>query len=146
MSKNHLHDDVIKWKHFLRYWPFVRATGGFPSQRPVVRNFDVFFDLCQNKRLSKLSKCRWFETLSRPLWRHIEVQSPGRLVEVHAIHTVPLYFKTCIKLSGAETGIFRPNQLNTMAADFMRRQINAQIGRSRAPSQSPSFLVWRVPS
>ena len=19
------HDDVIKWKHFLRYWPFVRG-------------------------------------------------------------------------------------------------------------------------
>ena len=22
-----IHDDVIKWKHFSRYWPFVR---GFP--------------------------------------------------------------------------------------------------------------------
>ena len=37
------HDDVIKWKHFPRHWPFV--TGGFPSQRPVTRIFDVFFDL-----------------------------------------------------------------------------------------------------
>ena len=34
------HDDVIKWKHFPRYWPFVLftlAAGGFPSQRPVKR-------------------------------------------------------------------------------------------------------------
>ena len=23
------HDDVIKWKHFPRYWPFVRLTGHF---------------------------------------------------------------------------------------------------------------------
>ena len=27
----------------------------FPSQRPVTRNFDVFFDLCLNKLLSKQS-------------------------------------------------------------------------------------------
>ena len=29
-----------------------------------------FFDLRLNKRLSKQSWGRWFETLSRPLWRH----------------------------------------------------------------------------
>ena len=29
------------------------ATGDFPSQRPVTRSFDVFFDLGLNKRLSK---------------------------------------------------------------------------------------------
>ena len=29
------------------------VTGEFPSQRPVTRNFDVFFDLHLNKRLSK---------------------------------------------------------------------------------------------
>ena len=28
------------------------VTGGFPSQRPVPRSFDVFFDLRLNKRLS----------------------------------------------------------------------------------------------
>ena len=39
------HEDVIKWKHFPRYWPFVRGihrvTGEFPTQRPVTRSFDV---------------------------------------------------------------------------------------------------------
>ena len=43
---------IIKWKHFPRYWPFVRgihrSPGGFPSQRPVTRSFDVFFDLGLN--------------------------------------------------------------------------------------------------
>ena len=29
------------------------VTGGFPSQRPMTRSFDVFFDLRLNKRLSK---------------------------------------------------------------------------------------------
>ena len=50
-----IHDDVIKWKHFPRNWPFVReftGTGEFPTQRPVTRSFDVFFDLRLNERLS----------------------------------------------------------------------------------------------
>ena len=45
------------------------VTGEFPAQRPVTRNFGVFFDLHLNKRLSKQSSRRWFETPSRPLRR-----------------------------------------------------------------------------
>ena len=48
-------------------------TGEFPAQRPVTRSFHVFFDLRLDKRLSKQSRRRWFETLSRPLWRHYDV-------------------------------------------------------------------------
>ena len=50
------YDDVIRWKHFPRNWPFVcgiHRPGEFPSQRPVTRSFDVFFDLRLNKRLNK---------------------------------------------------------------------------------------------
>ena len=46
------------------------VTGEFPSQRPVMRSFGVFFDLRLNNRLSKQSCRRWFETPSRSLWRH----------------------------------------------------------------------------
>ena len=46
------------------------VTGEFPAQRPVTQSFDVLFDLCLNKRLSKQSWSWWFEMLSRPLWRH----------------------------------------------------------------------------
>ena len=42
----------------------------FPTQRPVTRTFDVFFDLRLNKRLSKQWWGWWLETPSRPLWRH----------------------------------------------------------------------------
>ena len=71
------HDDVIKWKHFPRCWPFVR---GIPRS-PV--NFVhkgqwcgalMFSLICAlNKRLSKQSWCWWFETPSRSLWRHCNV-------------------------------------------------------------------------
>ena len=46
------------------------GPGEFPTQRPVTRSFDVYFDLRPNKRLSKQSWGWWFETQSRPLWRH----------------------------------------------------------------------------
>ena len=49
------------------------APGEFPAQRPVTRNFDVFFDQRLNKRLSKQSWSWWFETLSRSFWRHRNV-------------------------------------------------------------------------
>ena len=46
------------------------GPGDFPTQRPVTRSFDVFFDLRLNKRLSKQSWGWWFETPSWSLWRH----------------------------------------------------------------------------
>ena len=46
------------------------VTGEFPTQRPATRSFDVLFDRRLNKWLSKQSWGWWFETLSRPLWRH----------------------------------------------------------------------------
>ena len=73
-SKELSHDDVIKWKLFPRYWLFVRekasVIGGLPSQRQMTWSFDGFPDLRLNKRLSKQSRRRWFETLPRLLWRH----------------------------------------------------------------------------
>ena len=46
------------------------VTDEFPSQKPVTRSFDVFFNLCLNKRLSKQSQGWWFKTPLLPLWRH----------------------------------------------------------------------------
>ena len=47
-------------------------------KRPVTRSFDIFFDLRLNKRLSKQSRCRWFETSPRSLWRQCnESSSPS---------------------------------------------------------------------
>ena len=46
------------------------VTGEFPAQRPVTWSFDVSFDLCLNKRLSKQSWRWWFETPSGPLRHH----------------------------------------------------------------------------
>ena len=68
------HDDVMKWKHVTRYWSCCArnspVTVEFPSQRPVTRSFDVFFDLRLYEQLSKQSWGWWFETPACSLCRH----------------------------------------------------------------------------
>ena len=56
------------------------GPGEFPTQRPVTRSFDVYFDLRLNKRLCKQSWGWWFETLLCPLWRHSNVKCVGNLI------------------------------------------------------------------
>ena len=63
------------------------VTGGFPSQRPVTQNFDIFFDLRLNKRLRKQSRRPWFETPSGSLWHHCNdsVSAPEGLIFLYGI-------------------------------------------------------------
>ena len=162
------YDDVIKWKHFSLYWPFVRGihrspvnsshkgqwrgtlmfslicayinswvnnreagdlgrhrahydvilmstevamtawishyipiarnspvTGEFLSQRPVTRNFDVFFYLRLYKRLSKQSWGWWFETPSWSLWRRCNVNR-----HVSCDHRKDFPFIVCNQIRG----------------------------------------------
>ena len=57
---------LIWWRHQMKTFYALLAlfagnspvTAEFPSQRPVTRSFDVFFDLHLNKRLSKQSRRR----------------------------------------------------------------------------------------
>ena len=71
--KHNTHDDVIKCVHFARCWLLGRDFIGdrwIPLTKPVTLKFDVFFYLRLDKRLSKQSRRRWFETPSRSLWGH----------------------------------------------------------------------------
>ena len=77
--------EVSWWRHQMETFFMLLAlcvgnspvTGEFPSQKPVTRSLDFFFDLRLNKRLSKQSWAWWFETPSRSLWRH------GNVIRVH---------------------------------------------------------------
>ena len=62
------------------------VTGEFPTQRPVTRSFDVYFDLRPNERLSKQWWGWWFETLSRSLWRHRNELKSDEISLMHNIH------------------------------------------------------------
>ena len=78
-SPHHVrHVNLAWWRHQLETFSVLLAictgnlpvTSEFPAQRPVTRSFGVFFDLRLNKRLSKQLLVWWFDTPSRPLWRH----------------------------------------------------------------------------
>ena len=68
---------VIKWETFSSLLTICAGispvTGDFPAQRPIRRSFGVFFDLHPNNRLNKQWWGWWFETPSRPSWRHCNV-------------------------------------------------------------------------
>ena len=64
-----LHDDVIKWKHFPRNWPFVRGIHRSPVNSPHKGQWRGALMF-----LSRKSWGWWFETISCPLWRHCNGQ------------------------------------------------------------------------
>ena len=89
------------WRHEIETFSALLAicagnspvSGEFPTQRPETRSFDVFFDLRLNKRFSKQWWGWWFETLSRPLWRHCNGRSGWHwLINIH------LSCNTCVYL------------------------------------------------
>ena len=82
------HDDVIKWKHFPRFWPFVR---GIHRSRWIPRTkasdaelWCFFFYLRLNKRLSKQPWGWWFETPGWSLWR----DRNGNVLCLHCLYDV----------------------------------------------------------
>ena len=75
------HNDVIKWKHFPRCWPFERGI-----HRSLLNSLTNasdaelwFFYLHLNKRLSKQSRRWWFEMPSRTLWRNFNVSDGSEM-------------------------------------------------------------------
>ena len=132
------------------------ATGEFPSPRPVTRSFDVFFDLCLNKRLSKQSWRWWFETPSHPLWRHC---NEVRITSLQAIKTesqdkcrtfrhlisinqrCPLHFlrrKTSICIQGPFCVCAQPMR------DDVTTVTSSLIGWAHAPVSGMRIYRWPV--
>ena len=62
-------------------------------------NKNVFFDLRLNKRLSKQSRRRWFETPLRLLWRHCNggVTSSETKIPVSFARCLPSYFPRLVE-------------------------------------------------
>ena len=63
------HDDVIKWKHFPRYWPLVRGIHRSPvdsSHKDQWRGALMFSLICVWIN-GWINNRWWFETLLRPL-------------------------------------------------------------------------------
>ena len=89
-------------------------TGEFPTQSPVTRSFDVFFDLRPNKQLSKQSWGWWFETPSRPLWRHCnDMLLLMHIWRMYTVRAFCLYF--CY-----QSVLPMPFRVNSLTSEAMR--------------------------
>ena len=112
------------WRHQMETFSALLAlcvgnspvTGEFPSQRPVTRCFDVFFDLRLNKRFIKQSRRRWFETPSRSLWRHSKVN----LLQIFFAYSEVLGMFNCLSIDNEEITVI-PKITDT----------SAQIGQTK---------------
>ena len=82
-----MHDDVIKWKHFLRYWSFVRGIHRLPVNSPHKGQWCgtlMFSLICAwINGWVKQSRGWWFETPSRALWRHCNCVSVNLYFQAH---------------------------------------------------------------
>ena len=110
------------------------VPGEFRAQRPVTQSFDVCFDLCLHKRLIKQSWGWWFETLSRPLWRHCNDLRGFEVLQFHFDY-------------GAITPGYR--MLNIWLRCFTKIRINANIcivyiSVTKGPV-TQRFTVWSRP-
>ena len=88
-------DDVIKWKHFPRHWPFVRRIQRSPVNPPhkgqwrgalVLSLFCAWTNgLANNRDLG------WFKTPSRPLWRHSNARDKCICIAGHRWWIFPVW-------------------------------------------------------
>ena len=79
------HDDVIKWKHFTRFWPFVRGIHRSPvnsSHKGQWRRALMFFFICvwingcvNNREAGDLRRYRAHYDVRVMLWWHLTVNS-----------------------------------------------------------------------
>ena len=71
------YDDVTKWKHFPRYWPFVRGIHRSPVNSPHKGQWRwalVFSLICTRKNGWVNNREAGDLTPSRPLWRYWNVE------------------------------------------------------------------------
>ena len=66
-----IHDDIIKWKHFPHYWPFVMNSPVNSPHKGQWREALMFSLICAwTNGLVNNRKRWWFEMPSCSLWRH----------------------------------------------------------------------------
>ena len=122
------------WRHQMEAFSALLAicagnspvSGEFPTQRPVTRSFDVFFDLRLNKRLSKQWWSWWFETPSPPLWRHRN--------ELHSTDTVGCNYWSLPLIHGSGTQVFNWSNVNLFTIFWQKPDPYFQI--------QPTNILW----
>ena len=122
-----IHDDVIKWKHFPRYWPFVRGIHRSPVDSPHKGQSHValmfFFLSAPGERVEQTS------VTPRSLWRHRNEDYCSDTLWLHCVianhlmnrqdafyqhptfkwhHHSPVWYNVCIVVPMMDTRVTYP--------------------------------------
>ena len=95
-------EDVMKWKHFPRYWPFVLEINWLMVNSPHKgqrRGALILFFICTrtNGWPNKMNRL-WFETPSRFLWCHCNA----------TLHATPCFTGPyCYRTPSSAPGVYR---------------------------------------
>ena len=131
------------WRHQMETFSALLAIcagnspvpGEFPTQRPVTRSFDVFFDVRPNKQLSKQSWGWWFETLSPSLWRHRNAPSEWVVNTVTVQNATQLYARSVL--------LYNLNTDNHTLPHITEKQVNSfNLWKCAAKSDIYSTDKW----
>ena len=116
------------------------VTSEFPSQRPVTQSFDVSFDLCLNKRLSKQSWGWWFQMPSCSLWRHCNVYS----ITKHCVN-ISIWYTDVGTVHKVWRPLLRPKPLSWRPPVFSRYSGGSNFCRRRMSNEHQGILKnWQL--
>ena len=106
-----------------------------------MRSFDVFFDLRLNKRLSKQSRRRWFETPSHSLRRHCNVMCWNLEAKTK---WPPVYKRILLNKSFGFSNEISMKYINTGPADNMTALIQIMVWRKAIIWNNTTPVYWRM--
>ena len=147
------HEAISWWRHQMETFSALLALCAgnspvyreLPAQRPVTRSFGVFFDLRLIKRLSKHSRGWWFETLSRPKWRHCNVI----LILQDFVTWTSVWLSQCQWINPAEyrwtnhTNKLRHDMITTRQSTANRLHISSKILYISLPVIIKTYWHWK---
>ena len=114
------------------------VTSEFPSQRQVTRSFGVLFHLCLNKRLSKQSRCCWFETPSCSLWR----QCNGYVYCYGGVLWRITSSTPCFPLDSLHVRLCLPTAVPTWKSNYIHYKVSVEITYPLPNFKSAAVKVW----
>ena len=101
-------------------------------------NFDDFFDLRLNKRFSKQSRRRWFETSPCSLWRHCNVMLHAHVLSLwcSTFNIAPYWLALELRCQPIESQLIVANNITNSTSK--RWQCEVQIG------YCPMTVWWTI--
>ena len=128
-----IHDDVIKWKHFPCYWPFVRGIHRWPFVRGI-----------HQSPLNSPHKGQWRAALMFP-WICIRIngwvnyRKAGDLRRYHAHYDIIVMYSKC----HSETQLYHIyNNVSNPHAEHMLQSIQLSIKCSYVPDLQLHPTKW----